>query len=255
MGGIVSWCDKLASRPTVGLLFTKHFRPSTVLIEKIAPLLDNYAGKVSDKFSIARQDAFLVACSTENGFVYTLDSQRVSVEFQHRVKLKPVSAGIPTVEMLTKAEPYTVMLEEVSRRALEAANLIINPANRTLERIGVMTTTVVAESDAPPGILKYIDLVRKPWTEANNYQVQIASKVSTGDSWKDQCLHLLAKPETDDDELLTITFDYQRLFNEPKRFQSVDSLKSILTSVKTDALKYFEELAEGSMFDERDDAK
>lgn len=246
----MSWCDKLASRPTVGLIFNKHFRPSTTLIEKLAPVLDGLAGNISDQFSIAKQDTFLVALTTETGFHYTVDASRVAVEFQHRMKLKPVSADVPTVEMLSRAEPYTTMLQEVGNRALAAAALLID-GNRTLERIGVVSSTVVSEEDAPPGLLRYIDHCRKPWADhAANYNFQVVAIVDEQEQWDDKCILLFAKPESDDEELLTITFDYQRKFKEKKHFKGdVSSLKPILTSVQEDALSYFESLAIGDMFE------
>ncbi len=249
----MSWCDKLASRPTVGILFNKHFRPSTTLIEKLTPVLDGLAGNVSDKFSIAKQDTFGVALTTENGFHYTVDPTRVAVEFQHRLKLKPVSGAVPTVEMLSSAEPYTKMLQEVSSRALAAADLLID-SNRTLERIGIVCNTVVSEEDAPPGILRYIDHCRQPWAgRADHYTFNVVAVVDERDDWDDKCIMVFNKPESDDEELLTITFDYQRKFKEKKHFKDVQALKPIITAVQNEALAYFELLAIGDMFDEPHD--
>ena len=246
----MSWCDKLASRPTVGLMFNKHFRPSTTLIEKLAPVLDGLAGNISDQFSIAKQDTFLVALTTENGFHYTVYAARVAVEFQHRLKLKPVSADVPTVEMLSKAEPYTTMLQEVSNRALAAAALLID-STRTLERIGVVSSTVVSEADAPPGLLRYINHCCRPWAGlVENYHFQVIATVNEQEQWDDRCILIFSKPETDDEALLTITFDYQRKFKEKKHVKGdVSSLKPILLSVQESALSYFESLAIGDMFE------
>lgn len=158
LGGYVSWCDKLASRPTVGFSFNKHFRPSSELLSAIVPVLDQLAGPITDKFSISKQETFSVELATESGFKYNIDPSRVAVEFQHRMQVKNTSGGMPTVEMLSKQEPYTIMLAEVGKRALEAAELLMGAgSNRMLERVGVVSTTIVDEADAPPGIKRGIE--------------------------------------------------------------------------------------------------
>lgn len=247
----MSWCDKLASRPTVGLSFNKHFRPSSELLSAIVPVLDELAGPVTDKFTLSKQDTFSVDFITESGYRYYIDASRISVEFQHRVKVKNTSGGMPVMELLSKQEPYTHMLAEVSKRAVHAAELLIGQ-NRILERIGVVSTTIVSESDAPPGIRRGIDYLSRPWeNEVENYQFQVVARTNKTDEWGDRCIINLSKPETDEDEdLVTLQFDYQRKFSGKK---GMSSLKPSMATLQGVALAYFEDLALGDMFDANDD--
>lgn len=248
----MSWCDKLASRPIVGLSFNKHFRPSSELLSAVAPLLDELAGRLSDKFTLAKQDPFSVEFITESGFKYNIDPARISVEFQHRLKLVNTSGGMPKTQMLSKAEPYTHMLIEVGKRAVAAAELLVTQPNRVLERIGVVSVTLVNDDDAPPGIRRGIDYLSRPWSAVESYHFQTTAGVARTDEWEDRCIHTLVKPETDDDEkLVTMQFDYQRKLTSKK---GISSVKSSVSAVQEAALKYFEDLAQGDMFDANGDS-
>jgi len=247
----VSWCDKLASRPTVGLTFNKHFRPSSELLSAVVPVLDELAGPISDKFTLSKQDTFSIDFITESGFRYGIDPARISVEFQHRVKVTNTSGGIPIMELLSKQEPYTHMLAEVSKRTVDAAELLIgsNP-NRALEKIGVVSTTIVSEADLPPGIRRGIQYLSRPWhDEVEHYQFQVVAFTNRTDEWDDRCVHNIAKPESEDG-FVTLQFDYQRIFKNKKAMSSV---KPAVASVQDAALAYFEKLAQGDMFDANDD--
>lgn len=249
---LVSWCDKLASRPTLGLSFNKHFRPSSELLSAVVPLLDELAGRLSDKFTLTKQDPFSVEFITESGFKYNIDPARISVEFQHRLKLVNMSGGMPTTQMLSKAEPYTHMLIEVGKRAAAAAELLITQPNRVLERIGVVSTTMVNDDDAPPGIRRGIGYLSRPWSGVESYHFQATASIARTDEWEDRCIHSLSKPETDDDEkLVTMMFDYQRKLTSKKGMSSV---KSSIAAAQEAALRYFEDLAQGDMFDANGDA-
>lgn len=248
----MSWCDKLASRPTVGVSFNKHFRPSSELLSTVVPVLDELAGPISDKFTLSKQDAFSVEFITESGFRYNIDPSRISVEFQHRIRVRNTSGGMPVMELLSKQEPYTNMLTEVSKRVLDMAELLIG-SNRILERIGVVSTTIASESDAPPGIRRGIEYLSKPWkSEVESYQYQVAAQIAKTDEWNDRCIHNLVKQETDeDDRLLTLHFDYQRRFAIKK---GITSLRASLATLQDVALAYFEDLAQGDMFNAHDDS-
>jgi hypothetical protein len=251
LGGYVSWCDKLASRPTVGFSFNKHFRPSSELLSAIVPVLDQLAGPITDKFSISKQETFSVELATESGFKYNIDPSRVAVEFQHRMQVKNTSGGMPTVEMLSKQEPYTIMLAEVGKRALEAAELLMGAgSNRMLERVGVVSTTIVDEADAPPGIKRGIEYLCKPWGKrVEHYAFQVVAFTDETDEWDDRCIHTISKPESDEG-FLTLQFDYQRKLKNKK---GISSARAALTAVQEAALSYFEALAQGDMFDANDD--
>ncbi|RQU98732.1 hypothetical protein DF042_23415 [Burkholderia cenocepacia] len=158
---------------------------------------------------------------------------------------------MPVMEILSRQEPYSHMLAEICKRAVDAADLLIG-SNRVLERIGVVSTTLVRESDAPPGIRRGIEYFSKPWKSGvEAYHFQFAANTNKAEEWDDRCVHSISKPETDEDErLVTLQFDYQRVFSSKR---NISSLKSSVSALQEVALTYFEDLAQGDMFDANDD--
>src|SRR4051812_2930659 len=90
-----SWCDKLASTPTVGLKFEPHFASGDTLLNSLTPMLDPWADGEKQKFAIDQMDFFSLTLTSEDGFRYSFDQTRSVVEFRHRMQSKPVSGGPP----------------------------------------------------------------------------------------------------------------------------------------------------------------
>ena len=64
----------------------------------------------------------------------------------------------------------------------------------------------------------------------------------------ERCSHMIVQPE-EKDQLLTLQFDWQRLFSKGWTVTK-SNLERVLNEAERDALRYFEDLAEGSRFDE-----
>ena len=84
----MTWCDKLASTPTVGITFNHHFASSSSILDAIAPVLDKLVSDKKPIFTIGKQDSFGVELTTEDGFQYAINTASISVAFVHRLKLK-----------------------------------------------------------------------------------------------------------------------------------------------------------------------
>lgn len=245
-----SWCDKLASTPAVGLKFDYHHAPSQSLLEAIAPIVDTWVEGEKQKFQLTQQDAFGFQLTTDDGFLYGVDPSKMFVEFKHRLKAKARSGAPPILEMLSRPAPFTELLPVVSRRLLEAASLILGMQPRNLTRVGIVSTTVVSEDEAPPGILRFIRYVGRPWAAntSTDYSFHITASLGEASGWSDRCVHTITKAE-DSEGLVTIKLDWQRLFSTPKSVTG-DSLKGPLDSAQDVAIKYFEDVAIGNRFDE-----
>jgi len=247
---VLSWCDKLASVPTAGIALSPHFAVGK-LVDSFTPILD----PLVDSFRVPRfsfgeqQQGTGFSFSTEDGFVYGADATKLSVGFQHRMKVKLISGAAPVMEMLSNPLPYTKLLPVVSERLVEASQLLPEIANRKLFQAGIVATTSVAIEDVPPGVSRLIQYMGRPWGgELISYNYSIVSEITATDDWKDKCQHTVIKQE-DPEKLLTLVFDFHRTFAAPQS-SSRQSLKSIVSSCGESALEYFEDLAEGNRFDE-----
>jgi hypothetical protein len=154
------------------------------------------------------------------------------------------------MEMLSKPSLFTALLPAISSRLEEITLVIPGHKTRKIKRIGVVTTTVVDERDLPPGILRFIRYVSRPWGGfSEGYSFQILSTISKNAQWTDKCVHNIVKAD-DAEELVTVKFDWQRTLINSIAITS-DNMRGYLARAERDALAYFEELAEGSRLDEK----
>jgi hypothetical protein len=245
----LSWCDKLASTPAVGFTIDWHFATSSAILQAFSPILDKLVQDNKQMFTVERQEPFIVVFITNDGFQYSIEPSKIAVSFRHRLKVKHTSGGPPTMELLSRPLPFSKLLPNVSKRLIEATLLLPGTKTRTVTRIGIVSTTLVAEDEVPPGVARFIKYIGRPWKgSVDNFNVQIVADLDKTPKWSDRCVHLLVKPE-DWEQLPTLQFDWQRTF-APGRPLTDDSLRDIMARAETASLKYLEELAEGSLFDE-----
>ena len=247
----MSWCDKLASTPSIGVKLDNHFAPSAEILEVLKPILDPLVERERPRFLINRLDPFAVELTTEDGFHYGIEPSRLWIDFQYRLRVKPVSGGPPVAELLSRAAPFSELLPEVSSRLLEATKKVLEiaPRPRKLKRVGIVSMTQVSEADLPPGIGRFIDYVARPWHGlVGQYSLQITADLRKTDDWFDRCNHVVVKPD-DPEQLLMLQFDWHRTFVK-ERDATLDLIKEEISRAEPDSMKYFEELGEGNRFDE-----
>jgi hypothetical protein len=246
----LSWCDKLASVPSIGFKLNWHFVGGNAILQALSPVLNRWVEGDRQKFTVDRLDAFGAIFTTEDGFQYGAEPSRLFVNFQHRLRAKFVSGGPPVMEMLSHPLPYTELLATASKRLLEAALLIPEARARKVERIGVVATTVVAMHEVPPGIARFLKYFARPWDgNLESFNIQLMADLKETAAWSERCQHTLAKPDDPKDDLLTIQFDWQRTF-ATGRAVAAESLPNLMAEAEKAAMDYFEDLAEGSRFDE-----
>lgn len=246
----MSWCDKLASTPGVGFGLEAHYTSVAAIQDALAPVLDKHAHRDSAEFQLDEvNDPFNFAFTTNDGFQYGIQPSRVFVSFRHRLKIKQVSAGLPTIEMTSVSLPFSELLPEVSQRLIDATLALPEAEKREVFRVGVFTQTVVDKEQAPPGILRFIDYIARPWNGlTDSFALQITTEVEKSEDYRDRCIHTLHQGEKDD-ELLQINLDFQREYKKGQH-ATKDVLRNILSNTERGALAYFEDLAEGNRFDE-----
>lgn len=242
----MSWCDKLASTPTVGLGFDPRYRHSSLILEAMAPLLDPQTRNEKQTFSLDRQDTFELVFSTDDGFQYSFAPTKLSVAFLHRAEVKLQSASMPVASVITEAIQYTKALSKASKGLVDAALLLHDIGNRHLLRVGVVSTTTVFEDEMPPGIREFIEYYTRPWGSVEAYSIQIVASIDETDQFKDRCIHTIVKSD-DEDIIPSIALDWQRIF-KTKRLARKNVLDEAVTQGQDAALSYFEQLAEGKRF-------
>ena len=246
----MSWCDKLASTPTAGFRFNWHFASANAILESLAPIINPLVEGNKPQFTVTTQDQFTVTIAANDGFIYSVTPSGIAVQFQHRMKAQQVSAGPPIMKMLSQPMPYTVLLGEVLERLFRAAMLIPGGRDRTITQFGIISLTIVAEEELPPGIGLFLDYLAKPWSApAEQFNISVTTKLSETNDWTEKCIHGLARVDGQE-ELLILNFDWHRIYKKPRSLNETN-LKDIAKKCQPVAMEYFETLGEGSRFDEQ----
>jgi hypothetical protein len=245
---MTSWCDKLASVPTIGITLTPHYQPASTLVTALTPLLDRHVKLKSSMpvqtFTLDRLDAFDLAFHLRDGFHYILSHSGITISFKNQVEIKAQSADVPTLDLLSESGPYTKLLPIASQHLVETATLITEAAVRRLIRVGVVTTTSAYIEEMPPGIQKLLELSFRPWGDVTSFGLQLASKIEETEQYVDRCVFTITKNE-DDEAIPTTLLDFQRTFkNSPQVRRNV--LNEVLHKTTHAALAYFERIGEGA---------
>lgn len=246
---MTSWCDKLASVPTVGLTLDFKFISSGSLLDAISPFLNDMASGLNPEFTITKNEPGAIQIVGNNGFQYGIEPSKVVILFNHRLKAKHVSGGPPIMELLSDPKPFTELLVQSIDKIEAVLGKIPGYSSRKLRRIGIVSTTHVDSEEAPPGVHGILGMIGRPWGKIlAPYHIQFLTELTKGEHTKDRCIHTFLKSE-DPEELSVITLDWQRVF-DPPRVVGTAPLHRILLEAQTAALAYFEELAEGTMLAE-----
>src|SRR5216683_3172027 len=245
----LSWCDKLASTPVVGFTLDAHLVPSDLILQSLTPLISQWAHGETLDFSVDNLDIFGLTFTTNTGFRYGFTQSKISIEFVHRLKMRPTSGGPPVAELTSTPLPYSTLMTEIVDRLIAVALLLPESRTRKINRVGVVTTTSLDEEMMPPGILRFIKYIGRPWGgSAEEYNIQILSEVAKGNGFTDRCSHIVVKTDSPD-QLPVIKFDWQRSFDLGRAIHR-DIMTEILRDATKAAMDYFEDLAEGNRFDE-----
>jgi len=246
----MSWCDKLASTPVVGFKLNFHYSPPDELFEAFSPIIDAVSQDGKPKFNINQYEIGGVAFTTHEGFKYTADHSKISVGFEHILRTRVVSAGPPIMEMLSQPRPFSKLLPVVAEKVIEATLLLNEFEPRTVHRVGIVSVTKIAEDELPPGIKRFFSYMARPWKHGvESFQYHTLANLGAGSGWTDRCVNTVVKPDEEPEEPLSLLFDWQRMFTEG-RSVTLDALRELLADAQEAAMTYFEELAEGSQFDE-----
>ena len=246
----MSWCDKLASVPSVGFGLDWHFATADSALMALSPLLDGLVSDGKPNFNVNRNDSFSFSIGLQDGFTYGVEPSKISVGFQHTLKARPVSGGPPVMEMLSAPLPYTKLLSDSCDRLEQITLMMPKIRERSINRVGIVSNTAVDLDEAPPGIIKFIKYLNNPWGDnsVEGFSIQIVSIIKKEKEFTDRCTHILNKID-EKNSLVNLSFDWHRIYKSGLAINS-KNIQNLLEGAQLDGLKYFEDLAEGALFDE-----
>lgn len=238
----MSWCDKLASIPTIGLRLQPHFISADSILSAISPLLNDLANDEAPEFSTEIGDAYSCKIVGNDGFTLDVTPYKINVSFAHKIGWKATSGSLPVMNILSDTAPYTELLDRCADRLEKLCSLLPDIRARQLSRIGIVTATQVELSDAPPGLRRLVEYYEAPWKGVDALGINVASLIDTREGWTDRCIHQIGKPESAD-KIPTFSFDWQRLYS-PTRKIGAANLGHLIKQARQEALDYFEWLGQ-----------
>jgi hypothetical protein len=235
----------------MGFVLDFHFESIDSVLHALSPILDKSVEGDRPTFTVERREPFSVNVNAQNGYIYLVEPSRISVTFQHVLKMKMVSGGPPVAEMLSHPLPYTELLPSVAKQLMDTTLLICERTTRKITRVGVVANATVSAADIPPGMARFITYIGRPWTGlVDYYTLQITAQLAEDSGLKDRCIHTLTKTEEDPEQLIRLMFDWQRVLKTGRAITR-DSMIELVKPAEDAAMKYFEALAEGNLFDEK----
>jgi hypothetical protein len=243
----VTWCDKLASVPLVGLLYDEPLYVSgDAIIDALSPMLSKWRTGEKAEFNVVQTEPLKIDITHNNGFTYSVEPSKFSVAFQHRVKFRNVSGGKPVAELISSPQPFSQLLDSAIAEVIEAAVLLPRANVRSVKRIGIVTTTHADEQDMPPGVVRLLDYVLAPWRETEAYSVSVVPAPKLGKDGSDRCIYGLNRSE-DPEQIPQFRFDWQRTLKHPIPIDKAALVKEMQT-IRKAALAYFESIAIGDAY-------
>lgn len=238
----MTWCDKLASTPAVALFLEPQSVPSHLILAALSPRLDDWARRTGSRFSVARQETYLLQIQRDDGYLFTIEQSKFSITFQHRMTFKPTSGGLPIGELISHSDVYTKILEGVITELAEVAMLLSKVQQRQVKGFGISSTTRVSWEDVPPGLKLLEEYITKPWKAGlSSYEFSVSSLLKEDSLGIRKCINRIIRPE---EGLSNIVFDWQIWFSKLRLLDQASTYRDLDKS-KEEALSYFEELAIG----------
>ena len=245
-----SWCDKLGSTATVGLRLDWRLFPTETILSSIGPALDQLRDGDRASFNIEKQGAFDLTINSNDGYNLSFDQAKFSATFRHTLQLKNVSGAPPTAKMISVPKPYTTLISDLHKKLAELVPLVPSWKSRTIERIGIVSTTNVDAGDIPPGVGRLIVYMGRPWGgRMDFYNFSLSVALGDKESGSDRCIVAISRVEGQVDDLVTINLDWQRTLKKPRAL-TVDNLSALFRDAEKASTEYFENIGEGGMFDE-----
>jgi hypothetical protein len=239
----------LASTPSVGIALSPHYASSDAILTGISPLLNSWGSAEKPNFSITAHDPLKIDIQHEEGFLYSLEAIKASVSFQHRMQFRHTSGGLPVGELISRAKTFSSLMAEAGARLIDAALLLPQASSRSITRIGIVSTTVAALDDLPPGVNRMIEYLSKPWSgNIQGFNFNVTGIIFEDDKVLERCIHYITRGE-DEEQLITLKLDWQRYLKKPAVLER-NPLSKVFGQASESALIYFEELAVGNAFDE-----
>lgn len=242
----MSWLDQVLAVPTVGFVFKPWALSSNDYLAALRPLLTRWQQRGDAEVNIQMPNPLALDVRTPSGFVHSITSDKLVVQFRYSFELRSRPGQIPELRPNVQLDRYSVVLERTIDEACELADHILGSASRPLGRIGVVAECRLDGESLPPGVLAFIKHQERPWGKSLlKCQTHLLAVVTETDRHSDRCHHMLAMDEDNKNDV-RLTLDWQRVIPSAIEIRS-NKLRDQLGECAKSAVEYFEMFGKGEL--------
>jgi hypothetical protein len=244
------WLDTLLAVPAIGVRLRPDFKEIFDFQKRLGSFIDFLIREEKfevEKLEIKSQDIWGYSISVQKtGFSFTLTPKDITGQYLYEIHQTARPGGLPTLE-LPETMPYTQLFEKVFRYLQKVFTLIKDLKGFQFDRIGIVTNIGTDKESLPPGVLKWIENLSKPWGGLTKSESSLVAKLHENEEggYLDQCHHNIKFDDTVPEAGIRFTLDWQRIFK--KSIFIGEGLSESLASCKDEALAYFQKFGEGEL--------
>jgi hypothetical protein len=247
----MSWLNTTLSVPSVGVLIQPNFEVLLNCERLVAPLLQ----KIFDEYGrvdFERKGALGVTFKSGKGLTYNLlynNSIDVSYKYEVNQVKKP---GELSYSKQQEIRPFTELLDMTLNELLEILKLITKSSASSCARFGVVAEANVDFRAIPPGIESLISYLAEPWGGKSNLpqaNVHFVPIIADDENFTTQCHYHISFNGEPTTEEVDIRLDWQKISKKGIPINR-DALEKTFKMWQSEALIYFDRVAEGNLNNE-----
>jgi len=246
------WLDSLLAVPAIGVRISPDFKEIFDFQRRLEGFLDFLVNEEKfgiEKLEIKSQGIWGYSVSIQKtGFSFVLTPNDIIGQYAYEIGQIPKPGGLPTFQ-LPETMPYSQLLEKISTHVQKVFALIKDLRGFRFDRIGIVANVGSDKESLPPGVLKWIENLSKPWGTLTKSESLLLAKLHENEEggYRDQCHHIVKFDDTTPETGIRFTLDWQRVFEGSIPISEGKGLSGNLTSCKNEALTYFQRFGEGDL--------
>lgn len=246
------WLDSLLAVPVVGIHMNPDFKEVFEFQKHGGNFLDFLKKDKAlemGNIEITPMEIWGYSVSVrKTGFSFVLTPQNVTAQYIYEIKPVTHPGSLPAFEP-SETMAYTQLLEKSFNYVQHFFSPIKDLTGFQFDRIGIVANIGSDKESLPPGVVRWIEHLSKPWGALVKSESLLLAKIKENKEakYRDQCHHIMKFDETIPETGIQFTLDWQRVFEKPISISETKELTVNLTSCKDEALKYFQKFGEGDL--------
>lgn len=246
------WLDSLLAVPAIGIRISPDFKDIFGFQKRLGDFIDFLTREEKfdiEKLEINTQEIFGYTISfRKTGFSFVMTPKNIIGQYLYEIDQSPQPGGLPKFR-LPEVMPYSQLLEKTFKCVQKLIALMKDLKGFQFDRIGIVANVGSDKDSLPPGVLKWVEHLNKPWGKLVKSDASLVAQLDKNETegYNDRCHHNIKFDDATPETGIHFTLDWQRTFNKSILISEGKGLSVLLTSCKAKALDYFQTFGEGDL--------